>query len=265
MGWFEERFIEDADRLRFDCVSCARPMFFPKSKFGKYKTCGGDCADEKRKAAKEVRKSACETCGVQFIPRGMQLRAGCGKYCSQKCNVKAQIAVNSKQSQVKSKAAWKARNEINPIVKSGPLHPMWKGGRAASRAALYAANPEKAKARCAAWRKANHEKAAASCAAWAKANPEAIRIIKHNRSARKRENGGVLSKGLAAKLFKLQRGKCPCCKQPLGKNYHLDHIHPVARGGPNIDSNMQLLRKICNLQKHAKHPIDFMQSRGSLL
>jgi len=28
---------------------------------------------------------------------------------------------------------------------------------------------------------------------------------------------------------------------------------------------MQLLNAICNLQKHAKHPVDFMQERGFLL
>ena len=38
-----------------------------------------------------------------------------------------------------------------------------------------------------------------------------------------------------------------------------------ALGGLNADSNMQLLRAECNLQKSAKHPVDFMQSRGFLL
>lgn len=87
-----------------------------------------------------------------------------------------------------------------------------------------------------------------------------------NREAKKRANGGVLSKGLAQKLFKLQRGKCACgCKQSIGDNYHLDHIMPIALGGFNTDENIQLLRATCNQEKHAKHPIDFMQSKGFLL
>jgi len=53
--------------------------------------------------------------------------------------------------------------------------------------------------------------------------------------------------------------------QPLGDDFHMDHIMPIALGGSNTDDNMQLLRKECNLQKQAKHPIDFMQSRGLLL
>lgn len=100
---------------------------------------------------------------------------------------------------------------------------------------------------------------------WAKQNPEACRINQQNRRARKRA-GGKLSPGLTAKLYKLQRGKCACgCKQPLGDDYHRDHIMPLALGGTNTDDNIQLLRPTCNLQKSAKHPINFMQQRGFLL
>lgn len=122
--------------------------------------------------------------------------------------------------------------------------------RKAAKSARYAYNPEKAKV---------------ATTAWIKANPKVMRIHAQNYRAQKRANGGMLSKGLSAKLFKLQRGKCPCCKQPLGTNYHLDHIVPIALGGSNIDDNIQLLRQRCNNQKHAKDPLLFMQSRGFLL
>lgn len=133
----------------------------------------------------------------------------------------------------------------------------------ARTASRLAANPVKRKAYDAAWRKANPKKSRAYSAAWAKANPESCRIKGHNRRAL--EAGGKLSQGLAAKLLKLQRGLCPCCKQPLGEDYHRDHIMPLALGGANEDWNIQLLRATCNNQKRAKHPIDFMQSRGFLL
>lgn len=45
----------------------------------------------------------------------------------------------------------------------------------------------------------------------------------------------------------------------------MDHVVPLALGGPHHDSNMQLLRKLCNLRKSAKHPVDYMQSKGKLL
>mgnify|MGYP001610085319 CR=1 FL=1 len=96
-------------------------------------------------------------------------------------------------------------------------------------------------------------------------NPEISRIHCRNRKARKLNIGGKLSCGIEAKLFSLQQGKCPCCRRSLGDDYHLDHIVPLAGGGANTDDNVQLLRAECNMSKHTKHPIDFMQSRGFLL
>ena len=156
----------------------------------------------------------------------------------------------------------------------------FKAGAAAIARAYYAANSGKNRARAVAWRlanpirsraaavsyrAANPEKKKAYNAAWRAANPEARRIYRQNRRARKLENGGNLSRGLSAKLFKLQKGKCPCCKQPLGDDFHLDHIEPIARGGSNTDNNIQLLRAGCNLSKSAKDPVQFMQQRGFLI
>lgn len=117
----------------------------------------------------------------------------------------------------------------------------------------------------AAYKKANKEKISAQKAAWRAAHPEIIRIYSHNRRAKKKESGDKLSVDLQSRLYKIQRGKCACCGKPLGADYHLDHIMPLALGGANKDSNIQLLRSGCNQQKWTKHPIDFMQSRGFLL
>ena len=132
-------------------------------------------------------------------------------------------------------------------------------------AANRAKNKEQCKATRVKWIAANIDRVKANIAAWHNKNPDVRRIRSHNYRDKKRENGGILTKGLADKLFKLQRGLCPCCKEPLGKDFHLDHKMPIARGGSNTDDNMQLLRKTCNLQKNAKHPIEFMQERGFLL
>lgn len=100
---------------------------------------------------------------------------------------------------------------------------------------------------------------------WIKSNPDAVRRMNHVRRARKSRSGGNLSSGITQKLFSLQRGRCACCGLLLGDRYDLDHIMPLALGGSNTDDNVQLLRQRCNRQKHAKHPIYFMQSRGFLL
>lgn len=178
------------------------------------------------------------------------------------------------------KAAWQAANLDKAKARSAAWREANPGAAKARVAAWHAANPDRAKANKAAWSVANSEKkkaldaawyaankdmAKAKMAAWREANPEAQRINSQNRRARKRKAGGTLSKDLATKLFKLQKGKCPCCRQPLGDDYHLDHKMPLALGGSNTDDNAQLLRKVCNLQKNAAHPVDFMQSRGFLL
>lgn len=164
-----------------------------------------------------------------------------------------------------SSAAWRKANKEK--IKAN--NAAWRAAnpeRCKELAANWAAaNPERKLEIHAVWRAANPEQVKERSSSWRRANPEARRISAQNRRARKLVAGGVLSKGLSAKLFALQKGKCPCCKQPLGNDYHLDHIMPLALGGSNSDDNMQLLRQRCNLQKRAKHPIDFMQQRGNLL
>jgi CRISPR/Cas system Type II protein with McrA/HNH and RuvC-like nuclease domain len=142
----------------------------------------------------------------------------------------------------------------------------------------YVRNSEKINKKCAEWRLSNagkkkssdelyrlknKEKRHTQTTEWKLANPAKVRIQKHTYRARK--NGGKLSKDIVDRLYKLQRGKCPCCEQSLGDDYHLDHITPLALGGKNIDSNIQLLRAGCNMKKQARHPVEYMQSKGFLL
>ncbi|MGZ4957334.1 MAG: HNH endonuclease [Methylobacter sp.] len=97
-------------------------------------------------------------------------------------------------------------------------------------------------------------------------NKEKIKNADYKRRALKAKTGGSLSKGITAKLMYLQKGKCAVCKTSVKKKgHHLDHIMPIALGGSNTDDNIQILCPTCNLQKGAKHPQVFMQSRGFLL
>jgi len=66
------------------------------------------------------------------------------------------------------------------------------------------------------------------------------------------------------KLKSLQQNKCPVCKCELVK-HHLDHIVPISKGGKHEFDNLQLLCPTCNLNKHAKDPLDFMRTKGYLL
>lgn len=128
-----------------------------------------------------------------------------------------------------------------------------------------AENKEKKAASTAAWERANKEKVMATRAAWAASNKHLRRVYNRNRRDRKRHAGGTLSRGLVDRLLKLQRGRCACCSKPLGNNFHMDHIMPIALGGANEDWNIQLLKATCNMQKKDKHPADFMRKRGLLI
>lgn len=198
----------------------------------------------------------CIKCKAEFV----------GRRCNP-CNRAISSAWN-KANPEKAKAihaAYYSKNSVrinadkSASIKANPekAATFWKKYRAC--------NKEKLKAKDAAYYILNKDKIVLRSVAWAKANPKVRRIAVHNYRAQKRANGGKLSKGLSAKLFKLQQGKCPCCSKPLGDNYHLDHIMPIKRGGVNEDWNIQLLRQQCNNQKCAKDPVNFMQSKGFLL
>lgn len=135
----------------------------------------------------------------------------------------------------------------------------------AYHSAYRAANSERLKSVMTDFRSANPEKIRLYGARYREKNNGKIRIHRQNRRARKKSAYGDISKGLAERLFELQKGKCACCGKSLGDNYHMDHIMPLALGGSNTDDNIQLLTPRCNMQKSAKDPIEFMQQRGFLL
>ncbi|MCK9361663.1 HNH endonuclease [Patescibacteria group bacterium] len=130
---------------------------------------------------------------------------------------------------------------------------------------------------------ANNARARAIQSAWAKANPDKVKeyAAAHrarnrdkykDRNAKRRTNTTAgLSPGIIAKLFKLQKGKCPICKSDLRKTgFHVDHIVPLIPrkgepAGKHEDRNIQLACPKCNMKKHNKNPIQFMQEQGYLL
>jgi 5-methylcytosine-specific restriction endonuclease McrA len=90
--------------------------------------------------------------------------------------------------------------------------------------------------------------------AWKIINIATVRAHRANRSKRRR-----------AWLFQVQRGRCAICGQRLGKRTHIDHIVPLALGGSNARSNLQLTHPGCNLAKRARDPFIHAQSLGRLL
>jgi 5-methylcytosine-specific restriction endonuclease McrA len=115
------------------------------------------------------------------------------------------------------------------------------------------------------YRNANLELCKSRVRVWSKENPEVRRALANKYRTRKINAQGIHTKNDIKSLFLLQQGKCACCKININKNYHIDHIIPLAKGGSNDKFNIQLLCPTCNLQKGVKHPIEFMQKKGFLL
>jgi len=111
----------------------------------------------------------------------------------------------------------------------------------------------------------NKERHAVARNAWSKSHPEIRSAYERNRNARKRESSGTHTTADINNLLVLQRNKCAACNKSISKGYHVDHIIALSNGGSNDKYNLQLLCAHCNCSKHAKDPIDFMQSRGMLL
>jgi hypothetical protein len=166
------------------------------------------------------------------------------------------------------KAVAKARREATPDQVKVRKERWRKANSEKERARQvkrYADNPQRVKDMVRRYREENPEASKARLIKHKQENREAYRTYGSNRRAREAALPGKLSPDLGAKLFRLQQGKCACCRLPLGDDYQLDHILPVALGGANVDRNIQLLRRRCNLKKSAKHPVDYMQSLGLLL
>ena len=127
------------------------------------------------------------------------------------------------------------------------------------------ANRAKLHSQTMAWRAANADRVRKVTRAWYHANKDRLRPSRKAAKAMRRA-AGAIDAAVVSFLMNAQRGKCAVCKASIAEGpYHLDHIKPLARGGTNQRTNLQLLCPPCNLSKSAKDPIDFMQSRGFLL
>ena len=129
------------------------------------------------------------------------------------------------------------------------------------RAEKYYQDPEKFRKRATDYRRSHPEK----LKEYNRNNKHKLHAHYHKRRARKIAAGGHYSGDDILNLLKRQKNKCLVCKTDISKKYHIDHVMPLALGGTNFITDIQLLCPFCNLSKGAKHPIEFMQSRGFLL
>ena len=101
--------------------------------------------------------------------------------------------------------------------------------------------------------------------AWKKANRESVNSHTRTRRARSKGAEGAHTADDIKQIHEKQNFKCAECGASTKKKKHVDHIMPLALGGSNWPSNLQILCPFCNDSKGAKHPIDFANTKGRLL
>jgi 5-methylcytosine-specific restriction endonuclease McrA len=88
---------------------------------------------------------------------------------------------------------------------------------------------------------------------WHKANPEAVASYKRALKIMRRGAVGRHTKDDILGLLERQGYRCaaPHCGIDILRNYHVDHIVPLSRGGSNWPDNLQVLCPRCNMSKSA--------------
>lgn len=243
-------------KIAFNCAHCGgigqreSGDYNRKIKAGKAlhcsKRCAWDAASVRAEKNIRARRRNCETCGETFTPRATQLRAGQGRYCSQKCNMAGRDALNEPKTKALAKERTRQLRGAGLIVTpKGADNKQWRGGKEASVK-----------------RRIEDGRAARELRKYRQNNPDKVREFSRRRAGRKLDK---LPYGTLPKIRTAQSDKCAICKERLNGKGHLDHIMPLARGGKHEPSNLQFLCPPCNLHKSDRDPIVHMQSLGRLL
>jgi 5-methylcytosine-specific restriction endonuclease McrA len=127
--------------------------------------------------------------------------------------------------------------------------------RKAQLRAYYEAHKDEYAERQRKWNAANPGGRARLVSEWRKANPERNR--EHGLSRRAREASAAVG---PIDLAALWTGSCGICGDPMDPDLKkpdlmrksIDHIVPLAKGGPHAQGNLQWAHLLCNVRKGAK-------------
>lgn len=122
------------------------------------------------------------------------------------------------------------------------------------------ANTARAKEAVSRWQDQNWDRVLAAGRKWSATHPEKIREKCRRRRARKK--GCVVSSADIAVVVERSGGRCAACNALVPEEFrHIDHIVPLAKGGPHSTENLQLLCYRCNTRKGTRLPDEFTPDR----
>lgn len=170
----------------------------------------------------------------------------------------------NRESEIAKAVQW-ARSNPEKVKEFERRRAIAKPGRTTEYAKAWALRNRAAEAaRKRTWKLENGDKVRAAARAAYARNPHSSLAKYHRRRALKIASGGSYTARQIEALRQKQRGRCACCRKKLAR-FHADHVVPLVKGGSNDIGNIQLLCPTCNIRKHAKDPILFMQENGFLL
>lgn len=118
--------------------------------------------------------------------------------------------------------------------------------RRAAEARYRAANPDKVRAK---HLRRDPAVLRAESRRWRLANLDKARDNYNRRRARKK--AGVVERYTRLAIYERDGGVCGICREPVGERWEIDHIIPIARGGADAPSNVQIAHPRCNRKKWA--------------
>ena len=158
---------------------------------------------------------------------------------------------------------WRAKNNDHVRNYAIKYHEMNNAKRKELFKAWYVKNREENIRKVLSRRNANVELARLKCREWAARNVDRRRQYKKDnrilyrslwqrRRAREREAEGCWTKKDIEALFIQQECLCAYCSAVLGKDFQVDHVIPLAKGGSNWPNNLALACPHCNRTKSAR-------------
>jgi hypothetical protein len=159
--------------------------------------------------------------------------------------------------------------------RSGELHPLWLSPSAWEKRKKYLSdyakkylktdkrkstnkrcqqawrkkNQEKRRIKDATWREKNRHRTRASATAWQKRNRDKVASASARRRQRIRRHRESAERLLMIEVIYAARQRITKC---TGIQFHVDHIHPISKGGMHTPSNLQLLPAVLNMRKNAR-------------
>lgn len=260
--------------IRRECKICSKIFHVPPSRL-RASSCNF-CSSKCRAKAWEGKGNphwkgglvdrACELCNKAFQVKAKQVRNGWGKFCSRSC---ARIAYGK----IKTKLAFEQRIVKCCIVCGGEFRLKPSHAKKRGKYCSYDCMGVDYKERLIQDKNPNYRHGESGTLdyinkmskKWRNNNKDKIKITNRNTKAKRNKAEGKHTQADINFLYLFQKGKCIACRISLKGGYHVDHIQPIALGSSNYKTNLQLLCPPCNLNKRAKDPIVFMQSKGFLL